>query len=404
MDFDDQILRNELLEATGKELAQTTAEVDRSVLDQLHVVSSSIHDFKIIASQIEKIQKSATNAHSSMEKIVSKTNDSSQMLEEVSLSMNNLEEKFSSIDQMLKTINTIAEQTNLLALNATIEAARAGEAGKGFAVVATEVKELSMVTKKANEEIQKTLGDIGQSMVDLSGLIKKTNADMMESAQFVEESSQDVNSIDSEAGEFHRKILSTLEVFNEVEKSSAHVENELGELKTIGQTFGYLLELIKRQGLFEKNFNPLERLAPLVAKSDFCDNSRFSGNEQEVILKETDFLISATDKRGVITFANNKFYEIAEYENGSLMGKPHNIIRHPDMPKTAVEDLWDVVKEGRMWQGYVKNKTQTGKYYWVKALVFPCFEQGECVGYLSVRKKPSAQNITAAVDAYRRLV
>ena len=284
MDFDDQILRNELLEATGKELAQTTAEVDRSVLDQLHVVSSSIHDFKIIASQIEKIQKSATNAHSSMEKIVSKTNDSSQMLEEVSLSMNNLEEKFSSIDQMLKTINTIAEQTNLLALNATIEAARAGEAGKGFAVVATEVKELSMVTKKANEEIQKTLGDIGQSMVDLSGLIKKTNADMMESAQFVEESSQDVNSIDSEAGEFHRKILSTLEVFNEVEKSSAHVENELGELKTIGQTFGYLLELIKRQGLFEKNFNPLERLAPLVAKSDFCDNSRFSGNEQEVIL------------------------------------------------------------------------------------------------------------------------
>ena len=205
-------------------------------------------------------------------------------------------------------------------------------------------------------------------------------------------------------GEFHRKILSTLEVFNEVEKSSAHVENELGELKTIGQTFGYLLELIKRQGLFEKNFNPLERLAPLVAKSDFCDNSRFSGNEQEVILKETDFLISATDKRGVITFANNKFYEIAEYENGSLMGKPHNIIRHPDMPKTAFADLWDVVKEGRMWQGYVKNKTQTGKYYWVKALVFPCFEQGECVGYLSVRKKPSAQNIAAAVDAYRRLV
>jgi PAS domain S-box-containing protein len=318
--------------------------------------------------------------------------------------MNNLEEKFSSIDQMLKTINTIAEQTNLLALNATIEAARAGEAGKGFAVVATEVKELSMVTKKANEEIQKTLGDIGQSMVDLSGLIKKTNTDMIESAQFVEESSQDVNSIDNEAGEFHRKILSTLEVFNEVEKSSAHVENELGELKTIGQTFGYLLELIKRQGLFEKNFNPLERLAPLVAKSDFCDNSRFSANEQEVILKETDFLISATDKRGIITFANNKFYEIAEYENGSLMGKPHNIIRHPDMPKTAFADLWDVVKEGRMWQGYVKNKTQSGKYYWVKALVFPCFEQGECVGYLSVRKKPSAQNIAAAVDAYRRLV
>ncbi len=404
MDFDDQILRNELLEATGKELSQTTAQVDKSVLGQLRVVTSSIQDFKEIATQIEKIKHNANHAQAGMQNVVSRTNESSSTLEAVTSNMNDLEVKFSSIDQMLKTINSIAEQTNLLALNATIEAARSGEAGKGFAVVASEVKELSMVTKKANEEIQKTLGDIGHSMENLSSLIKKTNNEMIESSKLINESSLNVSNIEAETNSFYRKIIETLDIFTEVEKSSSSVENELSELRTIGNTFKYLLELIKKLGLFDKNFNPLERLAPLANESSFVDDQRFRGTENEVMLKEEDFLISATDKRGIITFANNKFYEIAEYDNGSLVGKPHNIIRHPDMPKTAFDDLWTVLKAGKMWQGYVKNKTMTGQYYWVKALVFPCYEEGECVGYLSVRKRASRENIAAAKDIYKRLI
>ncbi len=404
MDFNDQILRNELLEATGKELSQTTAQVDKSVLGQLKVVSSSIQDFKEIAAQIEKIKLNANHAQTSMQSVVSRTNESSSTLEDVTSNMNDLEDKFSSIDQMLKTINSIAEQTNLLALNATIEAARSGEAGKGFAVVASEVKELSMVTKKANEEIQKTLGDIGHSMENLSSLIKKTNHEMIESSKLINESSLNVSNIEAQTNTFYKKIIDTLDIFTEVEKSSSSVENELGELRTIGNTFKYLLELIKRQGLFDKNFNPLERLTPLANESSFVDKQRFEGEEKEVVLKDSDFLISATDKRGVITFANNKFYEIAEYETGSLVGKPHNVIRHTDMPKTAFDDLWKTLQAGKMWQGYVKNKTKSAKFYWVKALVFPCYEEGECVGYLSVRKKASPENISAAKEIYKRLL
>jgi len=404
MDFNDQILRNELLEATGKELSQTTAHVDKSVLGQLRVVSSSIQDFKEIAAQIEKIKLNANHAQSNMQSVVSRTNESSSTLEDVTRNMNDLEDKFSSIDQMLKTINSIAEQTNLLALNATIEAARSGEAGKGFAVVASEVKELSMVTKKANEEIQKTLGDIGHSMENLSSLIKKTNHEMMESAKLIDESSLNVSDIEAQTNTFYKKIIDTLDIFTEVEKTSSSVENELGELRTIGNTFKYLLELIKRQGLFDKNFNPLERLAPLANESSFIDEQRFKGVEKEVFLKDSDFLISATDKRGIITFANNKFYEIAEYESGSLVGKPHNIIRHADMPRTAFDDLWKTLQAGKMWQGYVKNKTKSDQYYWVKALVFPCYEEGECVGYLSIRKKASRENISAAKEVYKRLM
>ena len=116
-----------------------------------------------------------------------------------------------------------------------------------------------------------------------------------------------------------------------------------------------------------------------------------------------DVLISATDAQGRINFANGKFYEIAEYQRGELINKPHNIIRHPDMPKTAFKDLWSVIESGNLWTGIVMNKSKSGKHYWVKALVFPCYSNKEIVGYISVRKKPSFQEVEMAKEAYRRL-
>jgi len=72
------------------------------------------------------------------------------------------------------------------------------------------------------------------------------------------------------------------------------------------------------------------------------------------------FQVIATDASGCITFANTKFYELAEYEVGELMGKPHNVIRHPDMPITAFADVWKVVESGHLWEGIVKNRTKMG--------------------------------------------
>jgi PAS domain S-box-containing protein len=177
----------------------------------------------------------------------------------------------------------------------------------------------------------------------------------------------------------------------------------LEDLATIGDTSKYLVELIKVQHADEYVMNPLERLAPLVEASTFEASKRFTAKEPEYILKENDILISSTDVHGVITFANQKFYEIAQYPIGFLIGKPHNIIRHKDMPATAFADLWQVIKSGKLWQGYVCNVGQTGRVYWVKATAFPCYEYGKITGYLSIREKAEPEMIEKAKVAYRLL-
>ncbi|MBT4790830.1 MAG: PAS domain-containing protein [Halobacteriovoraceae bacterium] len=156
------------------------------------------------------------------------------------------------------------------------------------------------------------------------------------------------------------------------------------------------------KGLFAGAGNPVERLAPLLEGSTFKDDSRFSNKlEKETVVGANDVLISSTDTRGVINFANETFCKIAGYTNEELKGKPHNIIRHPDMPKTAFADLWNIIKDGNLWSGIVKNATRSGGYYWVKAIVFPCYQNKKIIGYFSVRKKATDAEIAMASEAYK---
>ena len=126
-----------------------------------------------------------------------------------------------------------------------------------------------------------------------------------------------------------------------------------------------------------------------------------SSNETQ--LSEYAFLVSETNEKGIITFANNDFCEIAGFTLDELIGKPHNIVRHEDMPKTAFKDLWETVKKGEIWTGYVKNRTKEDNYYWVFATVYP-FEScdGE-KGYLSCRKKASKEEIEVYEKLYKSL-
>ena len=121
----------------------------------------------------------------------------------------------------------------------------------------------------------------------------------------------------------------------------------------------------------------------------------------ETILDEYAFLVSETDDKGIITFANDAFCDIAGYNVDELIGQPHSIVRHPDMPKVAFKSLWDTVRGGEVWTGFVKNATKDGGYYWVFATVFP-FETCEGGrGYLSCRRKPSREEIEAHTALYR---
>ena len=125
---------------------------------------------------------------------------------------------------------------------------------------------------------------------------------------------------------------------------------------------------------------------------------------EEEILNDTDFLVSQTDEKGKILFANEDFCKIAGYTIEELIGKPHSIVRHPDMPKAAFKDLWDTVQQGKVWTGYVKNATKSGGFYWVYATVYPniACSTGSC-GFLSCRRKPSRKEIEAAEALYKTM-
>lgn len=120
---------------------------------------------------------------------------------------------------------------------------------------------------------------------------------------------------------------------------------------------------------------------------------------QETVLDDYAFLVSETDEKGIIQFANEDFCKIAEYNIEELMGQPHNMVRHKDMPKRAFKSLWDTVKSGNIWTGYVKNSTKSGGYYWVFATVYPFENSKGNKGYLSCRRKASKQEI----EEYERL-
>jgi aerotaxis receptor len=129
---------------------------------------------------------------------------------------------------------------------------------------------------------------------------------------------------------------------------------------------------------------------------------------QSIIDKEVEFesgveLISTTDKRGVITYANPEFCRIAGFTVEELVGKNHNIVRHPDMPSAAFKDLWTNLESGLPWRGVVKNRCKDGRYYWVDAFVTPIFESGELVGYQSVRTRLDDQTKKNAITAYQTI-
>jgi aerotaxis receptor len=116
---------------------------------------------------------------------------------------------------------------------------------------------------------------------------------------------------------------------------------------------------------------------------------------------EGEILVSRTDVRGVITYVNSPFAEVSGFSIAELIGKPHNMIRHSDVPSAVFADLWATIKSGRPWQGIVKNRTKSGRYYWVKALVVPTYANAEIIGYVSVRRRATSEEINAAQAFYR---
>jgi len=115
-------------------------------------------------------------------------------------------------------------------------------------------------------------------------------------------------------------------------------------------------------------------------------------------------IISETDLSGVITFANRKFVEISGYDRDELIGKPHNIIRHPDMPKAAFKEMWDTIQQDKAWSGLVKNLRKDGRYYWVDTYIKPIVKNGEKVGYIAARHPAKPMDVAEAAKLYAEML
>ncbi len=116
-------------------------------------------------------------------------------------------------------------------------------------------------------------------------------------------------------------------------------------------------------------------------------------------------IVSSTDLKGIITYANRKFCEIAGYTKEELTGKNHNIIRHPDMPKAAFKELWDTIQAGKEWTGIVKNLRKDGRYYWVYSHIAPVKdEEGRIVGYTAARRPASDSEVAEAEKLYAQML
>ncbi|PJK10528.1 diguanylate cyclase [Lysobacteraceae bacterium NML95-0200] len=125
--------------------------------------------------------------------------------------------------------------------------------------------------------------------------------------------------------------------------------------------------------------------------------------DNELPFPEGRLIVSRTDLNGILTHANDAFVEISGYARSELIGQPHSILRHPDMPRAAFKDLWDTLNAGKKWHGYVKNLCKDGSYYWVYATAVPNIRDGKVVGFASVRRAPSRRKIEEMTALYQQM-
>lgn len=131
--------------------------------------------------------------------------------------------------------------------------------------------------------------------------------------------------------------------------------------------------------------------------------------QREIKLKDNEFIVTKTNKLGIITYANPTFINFSGYAEAELIGQQHNVVRHPDMPRSVFHLLWSTIKSGEEFMGYVKNLSKDGSFYWVFATVTPSYEENDgntsdIIGFFSVRRKPDQRRLTIIQDLYRDML
>ena len=133
--------------------------------------------------------------------------------------------------------------------------------------------------------------------------------------------------------------------------------------------------------------------------------NKITPSGKEIIMRPDDFIVSKTNPKGIITYGNQIFIEYSGYDYSELLGQAHNIIRHPDMPKSVFDLMWRHLQEGKEFFGYVKNLSKNGSHYWTFANVTPSYdEKSKLLGYFSVRRKPRQEAVNTMDSIYKELL
>jgi len=140
-----------------------------------------------------------------------------------------------------------------------------------------------------------------------------------------------------------------------------------------------------------------------MAKNDILDTEGLTFLDDGEVLYNSLYLLSETDEKGIITYASDSFMQIANMSKDELYGQPHSVVRHPEMPRAAFKSLWDDVQEKGFWTGYVKNSRKGGGHYWVYATVLRSTDNNGNIKYVSIRIKPSREDIKKAEELYATL-
>lgn len=140
-----------------------------------------------------------------------------------------------------------------------------------------------------------------------------------------------------------------------------------------------------------------------MAESQVTKNNGLTILESGEILYDDTYLLSETDEKGIVTYASNSFLKVANMTEDELIGQPHNVVRHPDMPHAAFKSLWTGLQTKGFWTGLVKNTVKGGGFYWVFATILRSTDKNGKIAYVSIRTKPSRDEIKKAEELYSTL-
>jgi PAS domain S-box-containing protein len=378
--FDEAVAVSEQLNATVQQLESAT----KSQTSGIEEVSQSIQS---IATAIQGVASNATKAMEMMRqseqitqnisadanKGMEKMTNMKAIVSESSNDVKTLAKELNKVDNMTGFITQIAEQTNLLALNAAIEAARAGDVGRGFAVVADEVRRLAENSKKGAEDISHLISSLKESSSKTTESIEKGNSLVQESYDMITnilKSIKDIsNSITEVVTQMQDISAATEQVSSGTEEATAASEEILAVAQTNLKSFEEIVLAKNKETQILHDANISART--LAEITDVLDTST---------------IVSITDADGMIEYMNKQFLTVAKYHSEELMGESHRLLKSGWHDPGLFDALWSTITAGKMFQGYVRNRSKDGTIYWVKTAISPTFdEHGKIKGYVGVR-------------------